>query len=122
MANGQNSCFRIYNIPRATRSDYRVVDHSFLGYLNIIEKINCAYCSYINGLITYVQEIAARTEQHWCPITHARRIRSIHSRYDKFMEYGDAAAYQLDLEKIRNDFEDLKPLEKLKASGSRAMP
>ena len=26
----------------------------------LIEKMNCAYCSYVNGLIAYIQEIGAR--------------------------------------------------------------
>jgi hypothetical protein len=29
--------------------------------------VNCVYCGYFNGLIAYVQEIAARTEQFWLP-------------------------------------------------------
>ena len=61
-------CFPIYGIPKVKRLDFIVFDRQFLNYLNIIEKINCAYCSYFNGLIAYAQEIAARTEQFWCPI------------------------------------------------------
>ena len=40
-----------------------VIDRYALSYLNVIEKLNCVYCEYVNGLIAYVQEIAARTEQ-----------------------------------------------------------
>jgi len=36
---------------------------AILNYLNLIEKINRAYCSYVNGLFGYLQEIAERTEQ-----------------------------------------------------------
>jgi hypothetical protein len=36
-----------------------------------IEKINCAYCSYANGAIASVREMASRTEIYWCPIKHA---------------------------------------------------
>ena len=39
--------------------------------------INCIYRSYANGLCSYVTEVAARTEQHWCPIKHARRLRNV---------------------------------------------
>lgn len=83
-------------------------DRQFLNYLNIIEKINCAYCSYMNGLIAYVQEIAARTEQFWCPIKHARRIKNLHSRYQKFINYGDAETYRSKIEIVRRDFKDLQ--------------
>jgi len=103
----QSVCFRVYGIPRVERADYIVVDRHSLQYLNPIEKMNCIYCGYFIGLIAYVQEIAARTEQYWCPIKHARKMASIHSRYHKFIEYGDSAAYQDKLESLRNDFDDL---------------
>ncbi len=100
-------CFPIYGIPKVKRSDYIVFDRHYLNYLNIIEKINCAYCSYFNGLIAFVQEIAARTEQFWCPIKHARRISTIHSRYQHFLDYGDAITYRKYKEKIRKQFNDI---------------
>ncbi len=104
----QAICFPIYGIPKVKRADYLVFDRQYLNYLNIIEKINCAYCSYINGVIAYIQEIAARTEQFWCPIKHARRISTLHSRYQKFMDYGDAPSYRQYKEKIRKNFGDIK--------------
>jgi hypothetical protein len=101
-------CFTVYGIPKVRRRDYIVIDRHALRYLNLIEKINCAYCGYFNGLIAYVQEIAARTEQYWCPIKHARKIAAIHGRYGKFLEYGDAAGYRRRLERLRRDFTDLE--------------
>ena len=101
-------CFRVYGIPRVKRRNYIVVDRQSLAYLNPIEKLNCMYCGYVNGLIAYIREIAGRTEQYWCPIKHARRIASMHSRYGKFLEYGDAEGYRKRLEKIRRDFRDLE--------------
>ncbi len=100
-------CFPVYRIPKVKRGDYIVIDRHELKYLNAVEKLNCVYCGYFNGLIAYVQEIAARTEQYWCPIKHARRIGSIHSRYRKFLEYGDAEAYRRKIEDVRRDFSDL---------------
>jgi hypothetical protein len=101
-------CFRAYGIPMVVRSDYIVIDRQSLGYLNVIEKLNCIYCSYFNGLIAYVQEVAARTEQYWCPVKHARNLQAIHSRYQHFIEYGDAQRYSENLEKVRRDFHDLE--------------
>ena len=101
-------CFRVYGIPLVKRSEYIVIDRQSLTYLNIIEKINCVYCGYFNGLIGYVQEIAARTEQYWCPIKHARKTASLHSRYRKFLEYGDAEGFRRRLGEIRHDFQDLE--------------
>lgn len=104
----QSICFRVYGIPMAKRSDYIVIDRQHLHYLNAIERLNCIYCGYFNGLIAYVQEVSARTEQYWCPIKHARRLKTMHPHYHKFVEYGDYEDYQSKLNAIRQDFEELK--------------
>lgn len=101
----QRICFPVYRIPRVRRADYIQYDRSQLAYLNLIEKLNCTYCAYANGVIGYVREVAARTEQYWCPIKHARRVRDVHSRYAKFTDYGDAEAYLNELARIRQAFE-----------------
>ena len=104
----QAVCFPIYGIPSLKRSDYIIYDRHALPYLNIIEKINCEYCAYVNGLLGYVQEIAGRTEQYWCPIKHARKMTTLHHRYIKFLEYGDGTGYREKIETVRRDWEDLK--------------
>ncbi len=76
------------------REDYLIFDRQHLAYLNALEKLNCAYCSYANCLVAYVREIAARTEQYWCPIKHARRVIGAHPRYAAFDDYGNAEGYQ----------------------------
>lgn len=87
-------CFPVYGIEKVKRSDYLIFDRYHPAYLNVIEKINCAYCSYCNGVAGYVREIAVRTEQYWCPIKHARRVIAAHERYQRFAEFGDADGYQ----------------------------
>ncbi len=99
----QHICFRAYGIPLVTRSNFIVFDRHRLAYLNIIEKINCSYCSYGNGVFAYAREIAGRTEQFWCPIKHALRIRDPQHRYAKFLEYGDAEGYRSCLAEQRQD-------------------
>jgi hypothetical protein len=99
----QTSCFPIYGIPKVARSEYLVFDRTDLPYLNAVERFNCFYCSYANGLAAYAREIAARTEQYWCPIKHARRIRAAHGRYSRFFEYGDAESYRKGLERLRKE-------------------
>lgn len=94
-------CFPIYGIARVRRRRYFVMDRRRLAYLNGIEKANCTLCSYANGLIAYVREVAARTEQYWCPIKHARRMAAAHQRYDAFFDYGDAAGYRRGLSALR---------------------
>jgi len=75
---------RLLVIPGVRRKDYLVFDRGRLVYLNTIEKIGCIYCSYANGLPAMITEIAARTEQHFWPIKHARRLPQTHSRYGEF--------------------------------------
>lgn len=101
-------CFPVYGIPLVRRSDYIVLDRHRLKYLNWVEKCNCIYCGYFNGLMAYLREIAGRTEQYWCPIRHARLPKSTHSRYDRFVDYGDAEGYRRELKDIRKDFDDIR--------------
>jgi len=97
----QAVCFPIYGIAKVKRADYIVFDRHHLAYLNVLEKLNCAYCSYANGVIALTREIAARTEQYWCPIKHARRVIGTHGRYALFDDYGDGEGYQTRLEQLR---------------------
>lgn len=97
----QVSCFPIYGISKVNRSDYFSFDHRHLAYLNIIEKFNCLYCSYANGMLAYTTEIIARTEQYFCPIKHARRVLGTHARYQQYLDYGDAENLHKMLEGIR---------------------
>jgi len=94
-------CFPVYGIRKVRRADYLIFDRAELGYLNIFEKINCAYCSYGNGLIAFIREIAGRTEQYWCPIKHGQRTLAAHGHYNNFVEFGDAESYHSELEALR---------------------
>jgi hypothetical protein len=106
----QAICFPVYGIPKVKRADYFIFDRGQLKYLNLVERINCVYCSYGNGLFAYAREISGRTEQHWCPIKHARRLRAIHSRYGHFLDYGNAGEYRQKIDTVRNDFVDVRTL------------
>jgi len=105
----QAVCFPIYGIPKARRADFILLDRRRLAYLNLIEKLNCEYCSYANGIFAYATEVAARTEQYWCPIKHALRMKGVHGRYQYFFDYGDAEGYRTRIEQVRRDFKDLEP-------------
>lgn len=102
----QGVCFRIYGIARVRRSAYIVIDRQHLAYLNAIEKLNCVYCGYANGVFSYVREVAGRTEQYWCPIRHARRVRAPHPHYRHFVDYGDPEGYQRRLIPLRAELRD----------------
>lgn len=98
----QAVCFRAWGVRRVRRRDYFAIDRHKLAYLNGLEKVNCLFCSYANGVIGYVREVAARTEQYWCPIRHARRTRDPHDHYRHFPAYGDAAGYRGGLPSLRS--------------------
>ena len=102
----QHITFRVYRIPIVKRKDYFIIDRHHLGYLNIIEKINCVYCGYGNAVAAYGKEITARTELYWCPIKHARRVKDPHSRYYNFFEYGDAEGYRENLDDVIRKYDD----------------
>jgi len=103
----QSICFQIFEIPKVRRRDYLIFDRGRLAYLNAIEKAGCIYCSYANGLLAYIAEIAARTEQRFCPIKHARPLAQPHSRYPQFLPYGDAQAYRARSKAVTRAYDDL---------------
>jgi hypothetical protein len=97
----QLACFPAYGIAPVARSRYFAFDRARLPFLNALERLNCLYCSYANGVIAYAREIAARTEQYWCPIKHAVPPQGTHDRYTAFEAYGDDASYDRRLAELR---------------------
>lgn len=101
----QGVCFPLFRIQKVRRRDCWVYDRAHLAYLNALEKLNCAYCSYGNGLAAYFTEIASRTEQYWCPIKHARRVLHAHARYHQFVDFGDAEHFRAELQALREQLQ-----------------
>ncbi|MDZ7710622.1 MAG: hypothetical protein U5K36_11615 [Roseovarius sp.] len=89
----QAVCFPVYGIDKVKRADFIRIDRHHLAYLNAVQKLNCVYCGYCNGLIGYVHEIAGRTEAYFCPIKHAARVGAHHAYYAQFVDYGDADGF-----------------------------
>lgn len=98
--------FPIYGKPYVSRKEYIKIDRHRLKYLNPMQKINCAYCGYANGLIQYLMKIIAETEDYWCGIQHKKSDGfSPPSHHDHFIKYGDEEAYELNFEsKKENKF------------------
>src|SRR5258707_1105652 len=111
----QAICFPVYKIPKVRRRDYLIFDRHHLAYLNIIEKINCAYCSYCNGAIAFMREVASRTEVYWCPIKHARRVLGPHPHYQGFADFGDAEGFRARLAQMKDGV-------KIEEAGGAPMP
>ena len=97
----QAICFPVYGIAKVRRADHIAFDRQHLAYLNGLQKLNCVYCGYCNGLISFVREVAGRTEQYWCPIKHARRMAGRHEQYGDFVAYGDAEGFREESEGLR---------------------
>ncbi|MCR8722806.1 hypothetical protein [Frigidibacter sp. ROC022] len=85
----QRFSFPLYGIPVVRRRDYIVIDRHRLSYLHFMRKLWCVYCGYCNGVLPYVQEVAARTEHYWCPVKHARMPKDAHRFQKDFLPYGE---------------------------------
>lgn len=79
--------FYLYDIKYVDMKDHFVFDRFAKKELNTLQKLNCIYCEYGNGLASYIQEIIGKTEAYWCPLKHKKHIKNPHSYYDSFMEY-----------------------------------
>ena len=63
-------CFPIYGLKKLQHANYVRFDRERLTYLNLIQKIHCWYCAYMNGTFAYFVDIAGETEGYWCGIKH----------------------------------------------------
>jgi hypothetical protein len=66
-------CFPIYRLSKVRRSEYIRIKRKGLESLNVVDRLNCYYCSYANGVLRYAQKIASETEKMWCPIRQKLR-------------------------------------------------
>lgn len=78
-----NIAFRLYGIPLLKRSDYIIIDRHLLSKLTFMQKVNCIYCGYVNGLLRYAADIAGETEKYWCPIKHSKAGYIVHQSHHK---------------------------------------
>lgn len=87
--------FPLLGIPLVSRSRYIRADRHKLPYLSVVNKINCVYCGYANGLLPYAAEIAARTEHYWCGIKNQEGGDYVPpAHHGDFLPYGDEKAFR----------------------------
>lgn len=103
----QAICFPVYGIQKVRRRDHIVFDRHYLAYLNALQKLNCLYCAYGNGVISFAREVAGRTEKYWCPIKHASRVKGAHRFYCDFCDYGDAEGFSTEQERLRTELRNM---------------
>jgi hypothetical protein len=83
-------CFPLYGIDYVNRKEYIKIDRHRLSYLTGLEKINCAYCGYANGLMHYASIIAGETERYWCSIKHEEDSNFLPPQHhNDFLEHGN---------------------------------
>jgi hypothetical protein len=87
--------FPVYGIPLVDRDKYVRIDRQKLSYLNWMEKFNCMYCGYANGVFGYFVEIAGQTEKYWCGVKHSNSSGFIEPRHHAtFPSFGDQDAFE----------------------------
>jgi len=90
----QSVAFRLYGIERVKLRNYVNFDREKLAYLTLLDKFNCAYCSYVNGFFAYASDIGRRTEYYWCGIKHRNQPNNPAFAYqEKFAAYGSEKEY-----------------------------
>ncbi|MGE3249652.1 MAG: hypothetical protein AB7L26_05410 [Hyphomonadaceae bacterium] len=99
----QAVAFRLWGITRVSRRAHLLMDRHELAYLTPLQRLNCLYCSYANGVIAFARAVAAATEQYWCPIKHEDAPSSPHERYQRFAPYGDGAGLAERIDALREE-------------------
>lgn len=103
----QAVCFRVWAIPQTRRGRFLRFDRAKLAVLNPLQKLNCLYCSYANGVLAYATEVASKTEQYWCPIKHEVEPPGVHKRYHAFTRFsGDRDELARRWQALRDDLRD----------------
>ena len=64
----QAVCFPLYDIKKVSRNQYLRFDRAAHPGLDAIDRLQCNYCSYANGILSFAREVAKQTEYYWCPI------------------------------------------------------
>lgn len=90
----QQICFRVYGLPLVRRADHVIFDRHDRPHMNLRERLNCAYCDYAQGVISYAREIVYRTEHFWCPIKHKSNLHGQTGVYAGYMEHGDTQDFK----------------------------
>jgi len=83
--------FSVFDIPKIDRREYVVMDRWDLKKLNLIQKLNCVYCEYGNGVTAWAKAVASQTEIHSCAIKHRHLVRGQQEGED-YYKYSDFKA------------------------------
>jgi hypothetical protein len=81
--------FRLNEIPLIPRKKYIIIDRGRLLKLNWVQRWNCIYCDYANGLIAWTKAVINTTEIYNCAIKHGsaeynQEYQKDYFEYDSF--------------------------------------
>lgn len=85
----QQVAFRLYGINLLNRKEYIIIDRHHLSKLTSVEKLNCMYCGYANGLLPYARDVALETEKYWCAVKHEKNMADVQPQQKEFFERED---------------------------------
>jgi hypothetical protein len=63
--------FGLKGIPKVNRHEYIILDRLNLRKLSWLQRVNCAYCDYANGLMAWAEAVTNTTEIYSCAIKHS---------------------------------------------------
>jgi hypothetical protein len=87
--------FPLCKMPCVKRSKYIKIDRYKLKYLTFLQKFNCVYCGYGNGVVRYWGQIFKDTESYWCGVQHKSDRKWIAPEHHKnFAKYGDKKGFE----------------------------
>lgn len=91
----QHICFPLYNIPLVKRKNYIRIDRHKLKYLSYLDKFNCSFCGYTNGVAAYSVKIAGDAEKYWCGIKHQKtKVFEEPEHHKEFVGYNDKEEFK----------------------------
>ncbi len=67
----QTIYFGILDIPKLPRHKYIIMGRYKLPGLSRMQRLNCGYCEYANGVIQWLKAVANQTEIYSCAIKYA---------------------------------------------------
>ncbi len=71
----QTIYFTTFGIPKMKKHDYIVMERWDLTKLNFLQKINCVYCKYANGILAFAKAVGNQTEIYSCAIKHRHALK-----------------------------------------------
>lgn len=95
--------FSLYDIEYVDYKQHFIFKRYKLNKLTLLQKINCIYCEYGNGLASYIKSIIGKTEVYWCPIKNGRNKNFTHEYYNKFIDVDNVENFEFHRENMRNE-------------------